>query len=874
MPLNIPKPSAENKPEEQVPPFEVCPAKSCADGTRGTTVYDHCRYAGYVAEALLELLPEVIRALYPQSAPYLVSLHDIGKVSRDFLAKYFSNFLEERCKCRVEKGVQLKDHSSLGARTLQLNGTVSFIVEVVAAHHGYENDKLASCSSTKSWRDEQLRLVKTLAKEFNAEEVDLTCVECPSKQLLAGLTCVSDWIASDETFFPPNQQSLTPLEGRARAKYAVGTCGFHRPELREGLSFSDIFGFEPYSAQRKFIDMVQKPGVYVLEAPMGLGKTEAALYAAYRLICTQQANGIYFALPTRLTSDRIHARARHFLDKVSSSKTAVKLAHGHAWLKEDESGFAMWGEDVKVSSKPPPWFNPSKRGLLYPYAVGTVDQALMAVINVKHSFVRSLGLAGKVVILDEVHSYDMYTGTLLNQLVRNLKEIGATVIILSATLTGERRNEFLGNTQSESGNLAYPLASAKVYSESTVRTCELTAPSQKEVAVRWSDASGNAPLIEAIEKARAGCNVVCIANTVATSQLWFKTVKSEMREDDSFPVGLLHSRFTAKDREAIEDEWMSRLAKDGARRPRGSILIATQVVEQSVDIDADWMVSELAPVDMVFQRIGRLWRHPRSGRAIEHPEILLVCNHIPSALDDVTLDRKEYYFGKGAYVYAPYVLLRSYQELCKYKTLQLPSAIRPILEEVYATRGDIDLAQQQEMYHEMEEKCRKLSSFAVSAQASSLSTKQDDEDLALTRYSSRREVLLLMVKSIDDCGEGIGRLVLLDGTEVEVSSYTCDVKVARVLQRNTVLVGMNNKLRDRCRRPRFLRKYFADRSYFCLGCIDPDSGIIKDWEKDEEIGYAYRADFGAVRLKSEELSDENCSEDDNGEFVFSEKEDW
>ena len=135
---------------------------------------------------------------------------------------------------------------------------------------------------------------------------------------------------------------------------------------------------------------------------MGMGKTEAALYAAYRLIEAGFHSGLYFALPTRLTSDRIHERVKKFLSAISTEPSAVKLAHGQAWLQEFEYGAE--DSDRAASSRPPPWFNPSKRGLLFPFAVGTIDQALLAVLNVKHSFVRSFGLAGKVVILDEVHT--------------------------------------------------------------------------------------------------------------------------------------------------------------------------------------------------------------------------------------------------------------------------------------------------------------------------------------------------------------------------------------------------------------------------------------------------------------------------------------
>ncbi|MEN3752597.1 DEAD/DEAH box helicase [Mangrovibacter sp. SLW1] len=200
-----------------------------------------------------------------------------------------------------------------------------------------------------------------------------------------------------------------------------------------------------------FIEQVVGPGVYILEAQMGMGKTEAALYAAYQLLSKGKATGIYFALPTQLTSNKIYDRFNTFLEQIVSAETPKRslLLHSNAWLQNSEAG--------EEGSPGGSWFNQSKRGLLAPFAVGTIDQALMAVMNVKHGFVRAFGLAGKVVILDEVHSYDLYTGTILNELVAFLRQIDCTVIILSATLSQDRREALLQQTTTST---AYPLITA------------------------------------------------------------------------------------------------------------------------------------------------------------------------------------------------------------------------------------------------------------------------------------------------------------------------------------------------------------------------------------------------------------------------------
>jgi len=148
-----------------------------------------------------------------------------------------------------------------------------------------------------------------------------------------------------------------------------------------------------------------------------------------------QSSGIYFALPTQLTSNKIFDRFQDFLGEVLADDCPHRslLLHANAWLFETDMG-----EEGRPGGA---WFNQSKRGLLAPFAVGTIDQALMAAMNVKHGFVRAFGLAGKIVILDEVHTYDAYTGSLMDALVQLLRQLNCTVIILSATLNQERREQ-------------------------------------------------------------------------------------------------------------------------------------------------------------------------------------------------------------------------------------------------------------------------------------------------------------------------------------------------------------------------------------------------------------------------------------------------
>lgn len=880
-------------------PFMECRAKTCPDGSPGTSVFDHCRYAGYVAEGLFALLPPSVRRTLPPETPFLVALHDIGKVSPGFEGKYFSDLLKEKAPKWAREFVNggvVTNHASIGAKALKSLFALESdhpLVRAVAAHHGFAPARL-DFTRDGAWQDERVALIRALEKEFGVTKEWMPTDDIPV-DLLAGITCVADWVASDENFFPPGDAPLTSEDGRRRAASALIQCGFRRTDFRHGLSFRDIFGFDPYPAQQTFIDAVTEPGVYVLEAPMGMGKTESALYAAYKFVETGVHSGFYFALPTRLTSDRIHERVERFLKSISSTPTAVKLAHGQAWLKEFESGAE--GSDKVAGNRPPPWFNPSKRGLLFPFAVGTIDQALLSVLNVKHSFVRSFGLAGKVVILDEVHSYDAYTGTLLDELVARLRELGCTVIILSATLTNARRKALLGDKAPDA--TGYPLLTGlRANGDAVVRA--LDPPPARKVHLHWIDATAESPLAAAVEKARAGCNVLCIANTVATAQEWFRKLKSEMLPDE-FPVGLLHAKFTAHDRDCIENKWMVRLGKRPKEgpdpRPHGSILVSTQIVEQSVDIDADWMLSELAPVDMLLQRIGRLWRHERTNRPVGEPELAIVCAKMPmnnlSGLPSETKELEEF-FGRGVWVYAPYVLLRTLETLRERSLVRVPDDIRALLETVYAeTIPNTDL--HHALFDDMQKKAERLRRLAVMGQSDALPTKNDDEESAGTRYNSRPTVSLLIVRSLDAV---TGRMVLLDGTEVTISRFERNFKVMKALYRNLVQVAPNDALHvaDDKTRELLSRHFFtSDMPRICTW--DAMSGALHLSMTGEFSGYIYHPTYGVYRnqdARQDDSSESAVSEESSqvgidvltipqasdtlsvpeGEFIFDNGKDW
>jgi CRISPR-associated endonuclease/helicase Cas3 len=584
-------------------------------------------------------------------------------------------------------------------------------------------------------------------------------------KILSGLTSIVDWIGSGSAFEDPQQPWKSKIES------ALDHAGFIPPTIRQRLAFGDIFkdasgiSLSPNESQRLLQQSCHSAGVYILEAPMGLGKTEAALYAAYSVLERGEAHGIYFALPTQLTSHKVHERFGQFLEAIleedSSHKRAL-LLHGRAWLTEFELG--------EEASPGGDWFASSKRGLLAPFAVGTLDQALMAAMHVKHGFVRAFGLAGKVVILDEVHSYDAYTSVILVELIALLREMGCTVIILSATLSHTRREALLGQKVVQD---CYPLITASP-SDQSVPPSELpvAVPAHDNVRIALHSMDSAPALEESLIRARDGQQVLWIENTVQEAQTRFFDFAARCHEM-SIDCGLLHSRFTMAHRQHNEDVWVALYGKHGwgKRTTHGRILIGTQVLEQSLDIDADFLVTRFAPTDMILQRLGRLWRHASAPRAFGARREAWILAPAYSA----AIEHPQSQFGTTASVYAPYVLCRSlavWEQQCRtFGGVTLPTDIRLLIEQTYTEQEEDGILARWK--HELYEGTSRRKGLRALQQLARLTLSQQGKTLpeskAQTRYSEQDTADVLLLKGIEvDCQKQQTFLSLIDGTKLAI----------------------------------------------------------------------------------------------------------
>lgn len=689
---------------------------------------------------ILQILRQFWRG-YPRGAAitdaafWLAAVHDIGKVTPAFLSKIL-NALElpppwppvEEMPGGHARSSEIALEDRFGSEFARLAG----------CHHGGATWRLGPQDSVENavlggeaWEKLRSELLARLQEMLKLPNCDLKHLPDREKDLILGATILADWLSSGMDL-----PWRSPLPSDRQMIEVIRSAGLVPQEWKRGRSFDDLFGFPMNQLQRACDGLAQPGSVIVIESGMGSGKTEAALSLAYHLLAEKQANGVYFAMPTKLTSERIFDRLNAFLKQAADGDVPeALLIHGDSWLdwplsESDDSGFH--------SRSGGSWFQTKKRALLASFAAGTVDQALLSVVNVRHRALRAFALAGKVVVLDEVHSYDSYTGSLVAALVRRIREWGGTAIVLSATLTAAARARLLGCDRNVSTADPYPLISVAEPGKNEVRKIEV--PAGNDVTVDVRRASDDAePLREAIERANRGEQVLWIENTVTGAQEIFRQVQTIV--GGTVETGLIHSRFPVCRRQSEEERWVRLLGKNGGKERcrRGRILVATQVLEQSVDVDADFLITRLAPGDMLFQRLGRLWRHPSLNDvrpACARREALIL---IPPACENPADAEK---FRRACLPYDPYWVLRTLRVWRELASVSLPSDIRPLLERIYADADEDGavLKLKRRMLDERE----KLEHLADISQGSADAPLDDDS--VGTRVNDRPEVQLLLIR--------------------------------------------------------------------------------------------------------------------------------
>jgi CRISPR-associated endonuclease/helicase Cas3 len=576
------------------------------------------------------------------------------------------------------------------------------VAVAVGGHHGTfprteQWDLVDRLMGNDRWWQARRSLLAQLAAELGVAKLpppaDPGSREHAFFMFLAGLTSVADWIGSNKQQFPsatgqvdlPAYLNAVPR----RADQSLGVIGWSgwKAENSGPSRFSELFPHirEPrplqVEAERQAQSLVG-PALVLMEAPMGEGKTEAALFVADHCIHALGRQGLYVALPTQATSNQMFERVTRFLGgRYPKERINAHLLHGQAFLSDLYGRMrieAVYDDASPGSVVAESWFAQNKKqGLLAPFAVGTVDQALLAALQTKHVFVRLFGLAGKVVILDEVHAYDAYMSTLLERLLEWLSALGCSVILLSATLPASKRARLLSafaGQAVETPVCPYPRVTVV---QPARPPCAAHVPASPErratISLRWAQPGQlSGQLLTALSA--GGCAAV-ICNTVGSAQATFAALRDAL-SPQGVEVELFHARFPFGQRQAIEEHVLLRYGAQGDSRPSRAVLVATQVIEQSLDLDFDLMASELAPADLVLQRAGRLHRHRRGHRpaGLRSPQLWLLLPELEGEIPR---------FGSSEFVYDRHVLLRSYLALRERAEVCLPDDIETLVESVY-----------------------------------------------------------------------------------------------------------------------------------------------------------------------------------------------
>lgn len=650
---------------------------------------------------------------------FWASLHDLGKASPAFQRLWPDAVTALNTSLAFDRSLNsYMPHGWITAETLKekelglerYTGSQSKVLKklarVLGGHHGTwptsEINVGPGYKGDREWYAVRQELVKTLENTIQPPILNVWPWERNDTQAFltwfSGLVSVADWIGSMESYFPyedvpVNPQNYFSEQALPQAQRALQNLHWEAWNTNaETVEFKQVFSFEPNSMQQaamKIAESLQEPALVLIEAPTGSGKTEAALYLIDVWRKKFKQRGFYIAMPTMATSNQMWERTWDFVRKRYGSATAPMLIHSHAkWMElppepeiiEEEINQEEVSQKACVYAQS--WFTPRKRSFLAPCAVGTVDQALLSVLETKHFFVRLFGLSDKTLVFDEIHAYDTYMNVLFQRLLEWLRLMRTSVVLLSATLPDQTRKEVLKAYGGETivlPSINYP-AITWVTRSGKAGTLPLPQSENRRIALHRISRTHTEQLVEALEDAlsNGGCAAV-ICNTVSRAQeIYRKLCETQLASANE--LFLFHARFPFSWRENIEHTILERFGKhathSNGRRPKRAIVVATQVIEQSLDLDFDVIFTDLAPIDLLIQRLGRLHRHPRQERPdpLKKPTVYLMVDLDESGLPVLETD---------TLIYEPYILLKTMLVLQERDELSLPQEVAKLIENVY-----------------------------------------------------------------------------------------------------------------------------------------------------------------------------------------------
>jgi CRISPR-associated endonuclease/helicase Cas3 len=590
-----------------------------------------------------------------------------------------------------------------GLDALEVFGApAEFLLAVALAHHGEPPNIHSPGQDDAAWANgpdrnpvasiaELVRFAKgAWPSAFDLGGQPLPEPESPFWHAYLGLLQLADWIGSDEASdaFPFSEVSDGPrlLFARERARSLLARIGFDAAPLRDALpsdlSFDAVSSHPPTDIQ---LATAEAPGpVVVLEAETGSGKTEAALWRFATLFATGKVDGLYFALPTRVAASQIHARVQAALDRLfpEAKFEAVRALPGDAMagaatVRRLPNFDAQWSDDPDEIVRRTRWAaEQPKRFLAAPIAIGTIDQALLGAVAVKHAQMRSFCLSRALLVVDEVHASDGYMERVLAALLTQHHAAGGQALLLSATLGAAARTRLLGVRNPKKATPAPDAAAAVPYpalswvtDNRVITIAKGSRGRSKTVTIEPSLAISHPQSVAemALSAAERGAKVLIVRNlvrdAVATARALHALAPDHVALFRLDGIATLHhGRFARTDRRRLDRAVEKAIGKE---RPSGPlILIGTQTLEQSLDIDADLLITDLSPMDVLLQRIGRLHRHDRKRPSgfEEAQTYVLTPPNFDASLAAVTRDRSGPH-GLGGFVYSNLVMLAATRAL-------------------------------------------------------------------------------------------------------------------------------------------------------------------------------------------------------------------
>ena len=731
--------------------------------------------SGWVARAFISA-SNIERSIFQSVCIFIAAVHDIGKITPTFqnmIAKNSLPGLKERLAAfgfdiELEYSGRLFYHAFVSGAILHERFNINeTICDIIAAHHG----RPRGYGKDYSWRapfkhhGENIfgknKEFEILWKEIVEKAETIAGIKCedlpqlsPQAQILiSGLLITADWIASNEIFFPladPWDTSALEDSGRGERGFIASGVkkGWSSRSIRfDRLTFISRFGFEPNALQR-FAGRAAEAGAQLLivEGPMGSGKTEAALMCSEIMAARVGAGGFFIGLPTQATSNGIFHRIITWANKTASDLSiSVNLAHGGASFNDEYRALKVNSNDNKGTTISK-WMSGRHRQLMADFVDGTIDQALAMSLNRKFFMLLHEQLAGKVIVFDEVHSYDAYTEAYLETTLAFLGIYQCPVVLLSATLTNEKRSAFIkaysqGLANGIQNDNGYPCISWWDGESTNVEVIPFDDTKKMDVEIQWIQFQQLSAKIDSL-LATGGCAGV-IRNTVKEAIRTYNVLKESLT---GYTIILIHSRFLMDERNSIEKKIINWTGKQSKIKDRDKlIVVGTQVLEQSLDLDFDVLFTDPCPMDLLFQRIGREHRHERV-----RPQNLIDAK-LYMILDD------ERIIGSKGRPYQSYLINRTCNLIKSVGgKLSLPYDIKDMVEQTY----DLSVTEESS---DKEEFIYLLQNLKMRAKESRLpepwniksirglaqENRQVDEYIGVRQSSNSRSVLLLKLK--DNC---------------------------------------------------------------------------------------------------------------------------